>query len=92
MSIAMSIALYFIVWWLTLFVVMPFGLRTQGESGEVVPGTPASAPSQPQLIRMFATNTVVATLVFGTLYLALTQGWVSAEMFEFGSVRTVKTN
>ena len=43
MSIALGIALYFVIWWMTLFAVLPFGGRTQGESGHVVPGTPESA-------------------------------------------------
>ena len=26
------LAVYFILWWLTLFVVLPFGQKTQGEA------------------------------------------------------------
>ena len=37
-------AVYFIVWWLTLFAVLPIGLRTQAEDNEVVLGTVPSAP------------------------------------------------
>ena len=44
MSIALAIAIYIVVWWITLFAVLPFGVRTQGEAGTVVDGTPASAP------------------------------------------------
>ena len=32
-------AVYFIVWWMTLFAVLPFGLKTQAEAEEIVPGT-----------------------------------------------------
>ena len=34
-----------VVWFLTLFVVLPIGLRTQDEAGRIEPGTPASAPA-----------------------------------------------
>ena len=45
MSTSLAVALYIVIWWLTLFVVLPFGVRTQGEAGDVVEGTPASAPA-----------------------------------------------
>ena len=32
-------AVYFIVWWITLFAILPIGLRTQSEDDHVVPGT-----------------------------------------------------
>ena len=71
MSITLGIATFFIIWWTTLFAVLPFGLRTQGEDGEVVPGTPASAPTRPRLARIFLINTGVALVVFGVVWLAV---------------------
>ena len=46
MSIPLGVALYFLIWWVVLFAVLPFGLKTQDEDGEVVPGTPGSAPAK----------------------------------------------
>lgn len=77
MSVSLGIALYFVIWWTTLFAVLPFGVRTQGEAGEVVPGTPASAPMLPRLGRVFLANTVVATLVFGIVWAVVHFGWVT---------------
>ena len=68
---------------LTLFAVLPFGLRTQDEAGEVVPGTPESAPAHPRLVRIFAINTAVASCVFAIFWLLVTQGWVDPETFPF---------
>lgn len=31
-----AIAIYFIIWWLTLFVVLPFGVKNAAETGETV--------------------------------------------------------
>ena len=45
MDILQSIAVYIFIWWITLFLVLPFGVRTQQEEGSVVPGTPESAPA-----------------------------------------------
>ena len=35
MPIATAMAVYFILWWLTLFTMLPIGLRTQGEEEDV---------------------------------------------------------
>jgi len=64
MSVPIGIALYLVIWWTLLFAVLPFGVRTQEEDGEVVPGTPESAPAKPPLMRIVLINTVLATVVF----------------------------
>ena len=65
MSIPLSIALYFVIWWITLFAVLPITRgQTQGESGDVVPGTPESAPASMRMGRLVLVNTLVAAVVF----------------------------
>ena len=81
MTISFAIAIYFIIWWLTLFAVLPFGLRTQDDSGDVVPGTPSSAPSKPRLGRIFLINTLVSAVIFACFWTALAQGWLDPETF-----------
>lgn len=78
MSTTLSIAVYFVVWWTTLFVVLPFGVRTQAEAGDVVPGTPESAPARMRLMRVLGINTVVATIVFAIIWLTITRGWLAS--------------
>ncbi len=68
MSVAFLIAVYFIVWWVTLFIVLPFGVRTQAEAGSVVAGTPESAPAQFRLGRVLLITTGVAAVIFALLY------------------------
>jgi predicted secreted protein len=79
MSLTLAIALYFVIWWTTLFAVLPFGVRTQDESGEVVPGTPASAPVLPRLRRVFLINTVVAFVVLAVVYGVIQSGVITFE-------------
>ncbi len=81
MSLTLAIATYFIIWWTTLFAVLPFGLRTQGEDGVVVPGTPESAPTRPRLLRIFLINTVVASALFAALLLL-----IRFQVFSFAGV------
>jgi predicted secreted protein len=71
MTLALGLALYFIIWWTTLFAVLPWGVRTQDEEGVVVPGTPESAPARPRLIKVVVLNTVVATIVFAMVWAAI---------------------
>lgn len=71
MNLALGLALYFIIWWIVLFAVLPFGVRTQDEAGEIVPGTPGSAPANPRILRLFIINTIVATIVFCIAYVLI---------------------
>jgi len=57
------LAVYFVVWWIVLFAVLPWGMRTQQEEGEVVFGTEPSAPSNPRLVRKAIITSIVAAIV-----------------------------
>ena len=69
MSIATALAIYFVVWWVALFVVLPWGVHSQHESGEVTPGTDPGAPSLPNLRRKLVWTTIVATVAFAAWYI-----------------------
>lgn len=45
MSITAALVLFAVIWFMTFFVVLPLNLTTQGDTGEVVPGTPPAAPA-----------------------------------------------
>lgn len=79
MTVALALALYFMVWWMVLFAVLPFGVRTQDEAGEVEPGTPGSAPSRFNLRKVFLINTVVATCVFAVVWTAIENNWLGTQ-------------
>lgn len=64
-----AVAIYFIMWWVVLFAVLPWGVRGQHEGGdEIVPGTDPGAPAIPYLARKLAATTVASGLLFGILY------------------------
>jgi predicted secreted protein len=65
MGISTAIAVYFLIWWIVLFVVLPFGVRPQGE--EAPPGTDPGAPVAPQLKAKLMWTTIVATVVFAII-------------------------
>ncbi len=67
----LAFAIYFIIWWVCLFVVLPFGVRTQSDSGEMIQGTSAGAPLNPRIGRIAALTTIVASGAFTVVLLAL---------------------
>jgi len=71
MSLALWLAIYFVCWWLVLFTVLPIGVRTQEEAGDVIPGTTESAPHQPRLLFKLLLTTVISALIFGAIYLII---------------------
>jgi len=77
----MAVAIYIFIWWIVLFAVLPFGVRTQEEEGHVVPGTVESAPAKPRLLRIFLINTAVATVVFALVYAGISYRILTPENF-----------
>ena len=67
MEISTAIAIYFIIWWVVLFTVLPWGVHSQHESGEVAPGTDPGAPAAHRIWTKLIWTTVIAGVVFGVL-------------------------
>ena len=69
MSISTGFAIYFVIWWIVLFAVLPWGVRSQHESGEVAPGTDPGAPILPNLKRKAIWTTAASTVIFFAWYI-----------------------
>jgi predicted secreted protein len=63
MAITTAIAIYFLIWWIVLFAVLPWGVRAQGDDG--VAGTDPGAPTVPHLKAKLVWTTALATAIFG---------------------------
>lgn len=62
-----ALAIYFLIWWVCLFAVLPWGVRSQQESGDYAQGTDPGAPAIHRVwIKLFAT-TIIASVLFGVL-------------------------
>ena len=61
-------AVYFVIWWVTLFMILPIGLRTQGEDNHIVPGTVESAPSRFRFGRTMLLTTIVSAAIYAVWY------------------------
>lgn len=71
MSAIAIAAVYFVVWWIVLFAVLPFGVRTQAEEENVTLGTARSAPLRANLVPKAIATTVVAAVVVFLMWLAI---------------------
>ena len=84
MNLASAVAIYFIIWWLVLFLVLPFGIRNAHDAGEAVEvGNEPGAPVNPRLVRKVVITTILATVVFAAFYLAQTRGLLSLDSLPF---------
>ena len=79
MSVSTGIAIYFLIWWVTLFAVLPWGVRNQQEAGEVAPGTDPGAPAIHRVGRKLIWTTVVASTIFAVLYVIYSRGLIPYE-------------
>lgn len=69
MSLVSALAIYFVLWWLVLFAVLPLWVRDESDQdAEFTLGTDRGAPSRPHLLRKFALTTAASALLFAALY------------------------
>jgi predicted secreted protein len=68
MTTPMAIAIYFTMWWIVLFAILPWGVRSQHEDGDVVAGTDPGAPVAPRLVMKAVATTIVTTILFAGLW------------------------
>lgn len=64
MGLVSGLAVFFIVWWLVFFAVLPFGARSQVDEDEVILGTERGAPAHPALGRKMLITTGIAAVIF----------------------------
>ena len=84
MSLTFGIAIYFVIWWVLLFAILPFGVRTSEESGEASnPGFAESAPHRPKLLPKIIATTVVSGIVFAFIYAILEHKILSLDDIPF---------
>ena len=78
MSVTTAVAIYFLIWWITLFAVLPFGVRAQHES-EMAPGTDPGAPVVSRMLMKLLWTTIVSSAIFGLCYVVYVNRLVTLE-------------
>ena len=77
MPVTTAIAIYFLIWWIMLFAVLPWGVRAQGEEG--APGTDPGAPTVPRLKAKLIWTTIAAGVVWAICAVVYVKGLVTLD-------------
>jgi predicted secreted protein len=71
LSTPLAIAIFLTIWFVVLFAVLPFGVRSQEEAGECVPGTDPGAPVAPRLLAKAIWTTLISGVIFAAVVAAI---------------------
>jgi predicted secreted protein len=74
MGITSALVLYAVLWFLTFLIVIPIRLKTQGDVGQIVPGTHAGAPHEPNLRKKALITTGIAAVLWAIIAYVLISG------------------
>ena len=77
MTITGALVLYSVTWFMVFFCVLPLRFTSQAEAGEVVPGTPRSAPSDHLVGKKAWVTTLVATVIWAALCAVILWGGIA---------------
>lgn len=78
-TISTMFAIYFVLWWIVLFLTLPFGVRSLHEDGGGAPGTDPGAPIASQMGRKLIWTTIISAVIFAIALLAYDAGYLSIE-------------
>ncbi|MCH8167296.1 MAG: DUF1467 family protein [Proteobacteria bacterium] len=83
MAIASAMVLYCVIWAILFYLINPLWQTSQSEDGEVVPGTPGSAPVDAMLRKKAIVTTVIASVLFVLAYATIEFGWITLDDVSF---------
>jgi predicted secreted protein len=78
-TISTAFAIYFVIWWIVLFLTLPFGVRSQHEDGGGAPGTDPGAPIASLMGRKLIWTTVLSAVFFAAAWLAYGAGYLNVD-------------
>ena len=83
MSITAAFVLYAVVWFMLFLMILPLRLKTQGDTGEIVPGTHASAPENPNIKRKVKITTLIALVIWAVISTIILTGAITVRDFDW---------
>jgi len=86
MSITSAIVLFAVIWFLVFLMVLPQRLKTQADTGDIVPGTHASAPENPDIRRKAKITTAITAVLWAVLAYIILSGAISVRDFDWMGV------
>ena len=77
MGWATGTAVYLVIWWLVIFMVLPWGAKSVIDEDDVKKGHAASAPKNPRMPLKIAITTVISGALWGIVYMVIETGVIS---------------
>ena len=77
MAITSALVLFAVIWFMTFLIALPIRVRTQGEEGEIVPGTHSGAPEVHNLKKKALITTVVSLVLWAIVVGIILSGWIT---------------
>ncbi len=77
MNVVSGIVLYLVIWFMTFLTILPIRIQTQGDLGEIVPGTHAGSPEHHHLKKKFVIVTVIATVLWAIIAAIILSGAIT---------------
>lgn len=85
-----AVAIYVLFWAFSVFLVLPFGVRTTHEAGgEYIAGQAESAPHEFRMGRLARRVTIVATALFLLFQLNYYFGWITPQTVDLFEGRNI---
>jgi predicted secreted protein len=83
MSITSALVLFAVIWFMTFLIVIPIRLQTQGDLGEIVPGTQAGAPEHHYLKKKAWITTGITVVLWAIISAIILSGWITVRDLDF---------
>jgi predicted secreted protein len=83
MGITSAIVLFAVIWFMVLFIALPIGLRTQGDEGDVVPGTMAGSPANLNMKRKLWIVTGISAVLWVVIAGIILSGAITVRDLDF---------
>lgn len=82
MNLFSAFVVWLIIWWLTLFIILPIGIRGQAEEGDVLKGSEPGAPHTLDIKKKFIQTTIIASVLWVLTCLLIVSGVIDWAMLQ----------
>jgi len=83
MQIVTALAIWLIIWWLVLFIVLPWGIRGQAEDDNIVKGSEPGAPVKSAMWHKVGITTLISFVITALVIATIQFGWLDWRDFPF---------
>ncbi|MBO9433464.1 DUF1467 family protein [Ruegeria sp. R13_0] len=83
MTITAALVLFAVIWFMTLLIVLPIRIKTQGDLGDIVPGTHAGAPEEHHMKKKMWITTGISIVLWAIIAGIILSGAISVRDFDW---------